>query len=182
MTTCAAKIRGKEPLAFSLSSKSPLRSLLPILYPVLLFFFFYSLFPFIGSIYLRKAYISEKEWNLNQAAKSILKAEFYQPRDKNLLLIAGRIFLKIDETEEAQRVCEKFISLSPFLPVGYAHLGTVYLKKEDFPRAEALFKKSLQLDPYQKQVYNNLKVLYNLSGRDNEAKEIERKIKELNLN
>ena len=134
-------------------------------------FYFFGLKPVLGSYYFNKA---EKFFSQGKIPSCFYygeKAIFFQPRNKDILMNLGNMYLSTGNLKMAEILYKRVIIYFPYEPGGYSNIGIVLTHQNKFQQAEKYYKISLSMDPYQAEVYNNLGILYIKQKRYKEAKE-----------
>ena len=107
----------------------------------------------------------EKDINLDQAKKFILKAVNLKPRDPYIVDSLGWAYYNLKEYDKAVEELERAITLKPTDPIINDHLGDAYLKVNRELEALYQWKKAIQFN-----------------SEEDLRRKIEEKIKKFNAN
>lgn len=82
--------------------------------------------------------------------------------------------------EDAIRLLNKAIELSPYFSKAYNKLGLIYLERGEKEKAVELLNRSLKLNPDDPEIYHNFGYIHFQSGETEKAKEMYKKAAEVN--
>lgn len=89
------------------------------------------------------------------------------PQNVSLLDQLAFVYLKINQSDEAEKLLEQALICSPGLPMLLSHLGIAYLQNKNFSGAEICFKKVLESQKDDIEAMNNLSLaLYSQQKRE----------------
>ncbi len=103
----------------------------------------------IGSLYQKK--------NDEKNAKKYITLAYKKGQNVPDILYYYALYIKEENSEEAEKVIEKLIEIEKDNPRGYSLLGEIYLIKKEYKKASEFLKKAYSLDTL------NLDNLYNYS-------------------
>jgi len=89
----------------------------------------------------------------------------------------GDLWARRGEYGKAVKEFETAISLAPQFAPAYYNLANVYVLMGEFDQAEVNFLKSIRYNPTQRDAYLNLAALYQRQGRENEARNLLKKLR-----
>jgi len=104
-----------------------------------------------------RLYKSQEYLRAELTTKELLSKEQQNPFLYNLL---GLILTAQNKTNEAIKIYEEGIKISPNYAMLYNNLGTIYKNKGNYDDAEKFYNKSIKLDNKIPETYNNLGNLY----------------------
>ena len=88
----------------------------------------------------------------------------FEPDSASAYLLEGRMMLRRDYIQPAERAARKALELKPDLPQAHLLLGQIALFKNDLPEAVSQFKEERNLNPMDGAVYDRLGDAYTRSG------------------
>ncbi len=91
-----------------------------------------------------------------EALAAIDEARKQDPKDMDMLLTQGNIFLKLGKKDEFANVMKQAIAEDPKNPVLYFNVGVINQEQGKAEEAKANYKKAIELDPDYSDAYLNL--------------------------
>lgn len=102
---------------------------------------------------------------IGEAQKGVLE----NPLDARAYLFLGTIYSRVGLADEALKVFNKAIELSPRKQHIYFELADVYIKKSDYPKAVEVLERAYNLDPEFNGAGMNLAAVYILNNQQEKA-------------
>lgn len=131
----------------------------------------------IAFAYVAKEKVAEA---LPEYQKAIdLFAAVKDQRESEAYLYKAVAYSLIERYDEAFAACKKSIELNPLKEDGYYFLGVCYYKKNMLDDALMAFKKVVSINPKSEKAHSLLFTIYDKLGRNEEATEEDRIIKQL---
>ena len=91
-------------------------------------------------------------------------------------LWAALAFLRVGDWRTEESLWRDCVRKSPLKARTITILGDTYGKADNPRRAEPLYLRAIQLDPHYEKAYNNLTIIYNMTGRRQEAVDLLEKV------
>lgn len=98
------------------------------------------------------------------------------PKQKNVYLMLGRLYLEKDDQKKAFRVYNDLVRHFPDSYAGYFYLGRIHIQGKELVQAEKCFKKALEIDPAIEAPKFELIGIYKLQKKSTRAIEMYRSI------
>lgn len=119
---------------------------------------------------------------INEAEKLLVKAKTLDPKNVNVYISLGDLYLKQKIDELALSNYKKATELDKTFLTGYLRAGQLYVKSQKYNDGAAFFREALQVDPNFAPAYRELGELYYRAGKYEEAKNNLQKYVELTGN
>ncbi|QSR88672.1 tetratricopeptide repeat protein [Methylacidiphilum caldifontis] len=98
------------------------------------------------------ALVAFKRLDLDEAQRSILKAQELKPKDPKAIVLAARIFLQKKEYDKAEKELYRVFKLQPDYGAAYQYLGEVFYAKKDYKEALYRFEQAAMHDSSSKEI------------------------------
>jgi superkiller protein 3 len=132
-----------------------------------------------ANVWLMSAAANERLGNYEKALKSLEKAEDLIPDSATVEINSAVVLSKLGENEQALSKLEKVVESGRLLSEAYSALGWVYLRERRFDEAEKVLRKSLAINDSDPFALNNLGIVLESSGREDEALPLLKKARKL---
>lgn len=121
----------------------------------------------------------ERDKDFELALDLLVKAVEKDPRHNQAWNNLGRVYMRLNKNDLAERALKKQIEINPKDAYSYNNLGLVYLSRNQYPAAIDQFKKQLEINPLDSYAIPNLADAYDRSEGWREAAEAWQKALEI---
>jgi len=129
---------------------------------------------------IAESYIKEKSADTALALPLIRQAVKIDPKNPEIYLIAGDIYIAVNDGSNAIKNYNMAQYYNPKSPTANMKIGNIYVRGKNLNVAIPYFEEAIALDPNYAPAYRELAQLYSLAGRHSQSKENYQKYLDLN--